>query len=78
VNEKLAAAKQEAQGKDVDLKLEKERARALSERLDDAQSVAAGFESMATQNREILAKLEGQKAEATESGQQHEDKVGER
>jgi len=71
-------AEKQAADKDHELQLEKERVRALSDRLKDAQTVAAGLETMRSQNCEILAGLEDQKADTTNIGEEHDDLIRER
>ncbi|KAK0641201.1 hypothetical protein B0T16DRAFT_419410 [Cercophora newfieldiana] len=77
LNKKISMAKQEAAEKDVELRLEKQRVQTLSEKLEEAQSMATGFESTTAQNGEILAKLEDQKMDVIQRAQQQEDQVRE-
>jgi hypothetical protein len=78
VNKDLVLAKKEAEKKDVELRLERERAQTLSEQLKDAQSLCTDFESLVTQNEEVFAKLEDQKTDAAQRGQLQEERIRER
>lgn len=77
VEQNLSVARKEVEERDFKLRLEKERTQVLSEKLEEATSIATGFESMTTQNGEILTKIEDQEAEAIQRDQQRDDQIRE-
>ncbi len=75
---RIEAAHKRLEEKNAELATERENARVLSEKLSHLQAASVGFEGLASQNREILDKLEDQTTQRLENDHLLETRAQER